>query len=227
MTGWRKPRSSTAAHLRPIRLSSLANVIGADSSGSWASSLSFRHLPLSATSGGTSGARATPPGQRRTTSDRRSNATWRACNRPRPPERVVSVPGRAIAIIRIPKIDVDLVVVEGTGTEQLKKGPGHYPWTAYPWDDTGRVGIAGHRTTYGAPFWSLNGLRAGDRIVLATEYGIFDYRVTRTVVTPPSGILPSGAYILDQTTSPTLVLTTCNPRFSASERLVVIADRVE
>ena len=143
------------------------------------------------------------------------------------PERVVSVPGRAIAIIRIPKIEVDLVVVEGTDTEQLKKGPGHYTWTAYPWDDTGRVGIAGHRTTYGAPFWSLNGLRAGDRIVLATEYGIFNYRVTRTVVTPPSGILPSGGYILDQTTSPTLVLTTCNPRFSASERLVVIADRVE
>ena len=143
------------------------------------------------------------------------------------PERVVSVPGRAIAIIRIPKIDVDFVVVEGIGTEQLKKGPGHYTWTAYPWDDTGRVGIAGHRTTYGAPFWSLNGLRAGDRIVLATEYGIFNYRVTRTVVTPPSGILPSGGYILDQTKTPTLVLTTCNPRFSASERLVVIADRVE
>ena len=143
------------------------------------------------------------------------------------PERVVNVPGRAIAIIRIPKIDVDLVVVEGTGTEPLKKGPGHYTWTAYPWDDTGRVGIAGHRTTYGAPFWSLDGLRAGDRIVLATEFGIFNYRVTRTVVTPPSGILPSGGYILDQTKSPTLVLTTCNPRFSASERLVVIADRIE
>ena len=105
--------------------------------------------------------------------------------------------GRAIAIIRIPKIDVDLVVVEGTGTEQLKKGPGHYPWTAYPWDDTGRVGIAGHRTTYGAPFWSLNGLRAGDRIVLATEYGIFDYRVTHgrhpTIGHPPVGRLHPGS----------------------------------
>jgi sortase A len=144
-----------------------------------------------------------------------------------PPPRVVKVPGDAVAIIRIPKIEVDLVVVEGTGTESLKKGPGHYTDTAYPWDETGRAGIAGHRTTYGAPFWSLNELREGDRIVLATEYGIFNYRVTRSVVTPPSGILPSGAYVLAQTKHPTLVLTTCNPRFSAAERLIVMADRVD
>jgi sortase A len=144
-----------------------------------------------------------------------------------PPPRVAKVPGDAVAIIRIPKIDLDLVVVEGTGTEPLKKGPGHYTDTAYPWDDTGRVGIAGHRTTYGAPFWSLNELREGDLIVLATEYGIFEYRVTRSVVTPPSGILPSGDSVLAQTNHPTLVLTTCNPRFSAAERLIVIADRVE
>jgi sortase A len=143
------------------------------------------------------------------------------------PDRVVKVPGNAVAIIRIPKIDVDYVVVEGTNTEALKKGPGHYTDTAYPWQDTGRVGIAGHRTTYGAPFWSLNELRVGDRIVLATEYGIFDYRIARTVVTPPSGILPSGDYVLRQTVGPSLVLTTCNPRFSASTRLVVIADRVD
>ena len=142
------------------------------------------------------------------------------------PERVAKVPGDAVAIIRIPKIDVDYVVVEGTDTEALKKGPGHYTQTAYPWQDHGRVGIAGHRTTYLAPFWSLNELRPGDRIVLATEYGIFNYRVTRSVVTPPSGILPSGASVLDQTEDPTLVLTTCNPRFSASTRLIVFADRV-
>jgi sortase A len=142
------------------------------------------------------------------------------------PERVANVPGKAIAIMRIPEIEMDLVVVEGTNTESLKKGPGHYTRTAYPWDDSGSVGIAGHRTTYGAPFWSLNELREGDTIVLATEYGIFDYRVRRTVIVPPSGILPSGDYVLDQTKSPTLVLTTCNPRFSASQRLVVFADRV-
>ena len=144
-----------------------------------------------------------------------------------PDRRVANVPGKAVAIIRIPKIDVDLVVVEGTNTESLKKGPGHYSKTAYPWQDTGRVGIAGHRTTYGAPFWSLNELREGDRIVLATEYGIFNYRVTRIEVTPPDGILPSGDSCWTPTNHPTLVLTTCNPRFSAAERLIVFADRVD
>jgi sortase A len=143
------------------------------------------------------------------------------------PERVAEVPGKAVAIIKIPKIDVDLVVVEGTNTESLKKGPGHYSKTAYPWQDTGRVGIAGHRTTYGAPFWSLNELREGDRIALATEYGIFNYRISRIVVTPPDGILPSSDYVLTPTNHPSLVLTTCNPRFSAAERLVVVADRVD
>lgn len=137
------------------------------------------------------------------------------------PPRVAHVPGDAVAIIRIPKIDVDYVVVEGTDVESLKKGPGHYTDTAYPWRATGRVGIAGHRTTYGSPFWSLNELRPGDRIVLATEYGIFEYRVTGSRI-----ISPSDGSVLESTPEPTLVLTTCNPRFSAAERLVVFADRV-
>lgn len=136
-------------------------------------------------------------------------------------ERVVRVPGQAVAILRIPDIDVDYVVVEGTDTESLKKGPGHYASTAYPWEETGRVGIAGHRTTYGAPFWSLDELEPGDRIVLATEYGVFDYRVTASRI-----IEPSDGSVLDATRRPSLVLTTCNPRFSAAERLVVFADRV-
>jgi sortase A len=138
------------------------------------------------------------------------------------PEQVVRVPGRAVAILRIPAIEVDLVVVEGTDTESLKKGPGHYPRTAYPWHDHGRVGIAGHRTTYGAPFWALEELEAGDRIVLATEYGVYDYRVTGSRI-----IEPSDGSVLRPTEEPTLVLTTCHPRFSASQRLVVFADRVE
>lgn len=138
------------------------------------------------------------------------------------PPRVAHVPGDAVAIIRIPKIDVDYVVVEGTDVESLKKGPGHYTDTAYPWKATGRVAIAGHRTTYGSPFWSLNELQPGDRIVLATEYGIFEYRVTGSRI-----ISPSDASVLESTREPTLVLTTCNPRFSAAERLVVFADRVD
>jgi sortase A len=138
-----------------------------------------------------------------------------------PAEQVVKVPGKAVAILVIPKMDLDMVVVEGTGTEDLKKGPGHYSQTAYPWEDHGRVGIAGHRTTYGAPFWSLDKLGEGDRITLKTEYGIFNYRVTRTKI-----ILPTEGWVLDPTNRPTLVLTTCNPRFSASQRLVVFAERV-
>lgn len=136
-------------------------------------------------------------------------------------DEVVKVPGRAVAILVIPRMDLDMVVVEGTGTEALKKGPGHYTQTAYPWEDRGRVGIAGHRTTYGAPFWDLDRVREGDRITLETEYGVFEYRVTRRQI-----ILPSEGWVLDQTKEPTLVLTTCNPRFSAAQRLVVFAERV-
>ncbi|HLB61510.1 MAG TPA: sortase [Actinomycetota bacterium] len=142
----------------------------------------------------------------------------------------VRLPGRAIAELVIPRMDLDMIVVEGTGTDELKKGPGHYsegsfPYvdTAYPWENRGRVGIAGHRTTYGAPFWDLDKVRAGDKIVLKTEYGIFTYEVTKTEVIPSSG---SGV-VLEQTRKPTLVLTTCNPRFSAEQRLVVFADRVK
>lgn len=142
-----------------------------------------------------------------------------------PPEGV-KVPGSAVAILDIPRMDLDMVLVEGTDTEPLKKGPGHYTQTAYPWEDTGRVGIAGHRTTYGAPFWDLDKLRPGDPIILKTEYGIFRYEVTRSVITDPTGILPTGRSVLDQTRRPTLVLTTCEPRFSAARRLIVFADRV-
>ncbi|HEX6230902.1 MAG TPA: sortase [Actinomycetota bacterium] len=137
------------------------------------------------------------------------------------PGRVVEVPGGAVAILRIPAIELNYVVVEGTDTESLKKGPGHYARTAYPWEDTGRVGIAGHRTTYGAPFWSVDELERGDRIALATEYGIFNYRVTEVRI-----VDPDTRSVLAQTTRPTLVLTTCHPRFSAAQRLIVFADRV-
>ena len=138
-----------------------------------------------------------------------------------PAEQVVKVPGKAVAILVIPKMDLDMVVVEGTDTDDLKKGPGHYSQTAYPWEDSGRVGIAGHRTTYGAPFWSLDKLREGDRITLKTEYGIYNYRVTRSEI-----IEPTEGWVLEQTNAPRLVLTTCHPRFSAAERLIVFAERV-
>ncbi|MFB3738517.1 MAG: sortase [Candidatus Velamenicoccus archaeovorus] len=137
------------------------------------------------------------------------------------PARVVQVPGGAVAILEIPRIGLDMVVVEGTSTEDLKKGPGHYSDTAYPWQDHGRVGIAGHRTTYLHPFYDLDRMRPGDPIVLRTEYGTYRYRVTRVFITTPD-----DGSVLDQTARPTLVLTTCNPRYSAAERLIVDAVRV-
>ena len=97
------------------------------------------------------------------------------------PTGVVPLRGSAYAELVIPRIDLDMIVVQGTDTESLKKGPGHYPDTADPWDDTGRVGIAGHRTTYLAPFNHLDAMRVGDPITLRTEYGTFDYRVTEEV----------------------------------------------
>jgi sortase A len=138
-----------------------------------------------------------------------------------PTANTVKVPGDAIAIIKIPRIHLDMVVVEGTDTESLKKGPGHYQGTAYPWQAHGRVGIAGHRTTYLHPFYDLNDMRTGDPIILATEYGTFRYLVSRVFVTSPD-----NTSVLDQTKDPTLVLTTCNPRYSAAQRLIVVADRV-
>ena len=131
-----------------------------------------------------------------------------------------SLPGSAYAEILIPRMNLDMVVVQGTGTLDLEKGPGHYTQTADPWDAHGRVGIAGHRTTYLAPFWSLDKLTVGDAVILRTKYGTYHYDVTGSRT-----ISPSDASVLDQTTRPTLVLTTCTPRFSASERLIVFADR--
>ncbi len=128
--------------------------------------------------------------------------------------------GQAVAVIVIPRIHLDMVVVQGSDVTALKKGPGHYPETAMPWDEQGRVAIAGHRTTYLHPFWGLDRLRRGDLIRLKTRYGTFDYHVTSTRT-----VLPTASWVLDQTSAPTLVLTTCTPRFSASHRLVVFAAR--
>jgi sortase A len=117
-------------------------------------------------------------------------------------------------------MNLDVIVVQGTSTLDLEKGPGHYTDTADPWDPHGRVGIAGHRTTYLAPFWSLDKLGPGDAVILRTKYGTYHYDVTGSRT-----ISPSDASVLDQTARPTLVLTTCTPRFSASERLIVFANR--
>lgn len=146
-----------------------------------------------------------------------------------PPEKEERyLPGEAYAAIVIPSIDVDFVVVEGPEaasyrsyewTAALKKGPAHYPDSADPWDGTGRVGIAGHRTTYLHPFLNLDRVDVGDRIRLITKHGSFVYVVDRNYVVPEAG---SGV-VLEQTEVPTLVLTTCHPKYSSRERLIVTA----
>jgi sortase A len=128
--------------------------------------------------------------------------------------------GDGVGVIVIPRIHLDMVVVQGVDLGTLTRGPGHYPETPYPWEQHGRVGIAGHRTTYLHPFWSLDKLRSGDLIRLRTEFGRFDYHVTEVRT-----VSPNDLSVLRQTVQPSLVLTTCNPRFSATQRLVVIAYR--
>jgi sortase A len=142
---------------------------------------------------------------------------------PQPDSTALALRGQAYAELVIPKLDLDMIVVQGTDEESLKKGPGHYPDTADPWDATGRVGIAGHRTTYLHPFSNLDRLQVGDEITLRTEYGTFTYSVSQVYVVPSEG---SGV-VLTQTPDPSLVLTTCHPRYSSSQRLIVTADRVE
>lgn len=133
--------------------------------------------------------------------------------------------GDAVAILRIPKIGVDSAVVQGVSRDDLRRGPGHYPLTPLP-GQLGNAAIAGHRTTYGAPFNRLDELNPGDHIVVRTLAGTFNYSVTGEL-----NVDPTNVGVLDPTPDPfhpgqplaTLTLTTCTPKYSAAQRLVVHA----
>jgi sortase A len=125
--------------------------------------------------------------------------------------------GNAIAIIKIPRINIEKAVVEGVGVSDLKKGPGHYAGTPMP-GQPGNAAIAGHRTTYGAPFFRLDEMKPGDPILITTNQGKFRYEVTGTRV-----VSPRATDVLNNTPDNRLTLTTCNPRFSASQRLILTA----
>ena len=125
--------------------------------------------------------------------------------------------GEPIGDIRIPVIGLNQVVVEGTNTPDLRKGPGHYTGTPLP-GQVGNAAIAGHRTTYGHPFYNLDSVKVGDPIVLTTLQGIFVYDATKSFV-----VSPSDTTVVDNVIANQLTLTTCNPRFSATTRLVVQA----
>jgi sortase A len=108
-------------------------------------------------------------------------------------------------------------VVVGVGAPDLKSGPGHYPETPLP-GEHGNAAIAGHRTTYGAPFYDVDELGAGDPIFVTTSAGRFRYDVSEQKIVDPSEVS-----VLNPTDDDRLTLTTCNPRFSAAERLIVVA----
>jgi sortase A len=135
------------------------------------------------------------------------------------PAPTVSPPseGDPVGIMVIPKIGLNKAIVEGTGTADLREGPGHYSGTPLP-GESGNAAIAGHRTTYGAPFYRLNELGSGDQITVTTPQGNFRYVVNRSTEVDPSDVS-----VIDPTTTNELTLTTCTPRFSAARRLIVQA----
>ena len=145
-------------------------------------------------------------------------------------------PGKPVFRLRIPAIDFDQMVVAGVGTEELRKGPGHFPSCRSGFErplctdldevwpgEEGRAIVSGHRTTYGAPFYNLDRLKDGDEIITETKWGEFTYEVTDKEIVPPDSrdiANPAAATFAE------IVLTTCNPRFSAAERLIVYARMV-
>jgi sortase A len=129
----------------------------------------------------------------------------------------VPAEGQPIGTIDIPAIGANYVVVQGVSTDDLELGPGHYPGTPLP-GQPGNAAIAGHRTTYLHPFYNLDQLQPGDPIYITTLQGRFEYEVQTTLV-----VDPSDTSVLDPTPVPELTLTTCNPRYSAAQRLVVHA----
>ena len=130
--------------------------------------------------------------------------------------------GDPITKISIPAADLKpTVVVEGTGASALRAGAGHYPNTPLPGEE-GNVAIAGHRTTYGKPFANLDHLKPGDEIFLETPVGKYTYKVTKD----PFPVSPTDFSVIAQTPGKTLTLTTCHPKGSARQRLVVKADLV-
>jgi sortase A len=120
-----------------------------------------------------------------------------------------------------PRINLDQVVVEGTGRDDLRKGPGHISSTVMP-GEPGTFAVSGHRVTYGGPFFNLDKLEPGDQIVIETRHALYTYRMTKRRI-----VAPTEVSVLDDVRGPdgsleaTIVLTTCNPRGSARQRMII------
>jgi len=125
--------------------------------------------------------------------------------------------GQAIGVLQMPRLGATYTVVQGTDDASLQKGPGHYPETPFPGlGDT--VAIAGHRTTYLAPFRNINQLRPGDRIALTLRYAQFTYKVQYDRV-----VQPTAWWVTHNVGYERLVLSACNPLYSATQRIVTFA----
>jgi sortase A len=128
--------------------------------------------------------------------------------------------GQAIGRLRIPHIHASYVMVQGTDAASLRKGPGHYPATPLP-GMPGTVGVAGHRTTYLAPFNKLDKLRKGDEVRLEMPYAVVTYRVEQTRIVKPTALWVTKRVGYDR-----LVMTACHPKYSAAKRIAVFARQV-
>ena len=135
--------------------------------------------------------------------------------------------GSAIARMQIPSINVDKTVVEGVRVSDLRKGPGHYPTTPMP-GQAGNAAIAGHRTTYGAPFGDIDQLIPGDQIIVTTIQGEFTYEVVAHgdghghLIVPPTALEVLDQDFRDHPNR--LTLTACHPKGSARQRIIVVAE---
>ena len=127
--------------------------------------------------------------------------------------------GDSLTRLKIPSLNVDVVVVEGTTVSALRAGAGHYRDSPLPCE-LGNVAIAGHRTTYGKPFNQIDLMKPGDTIILETPVGSCTYSVNKD----PFIVEPTDFSVVAPTSTGTLTLTTCHPKNSAAQRLIVQAD---
>jgi sortase A len=125
--------------------------------------------------------------------------------------------GDAAGRVKIPSIGIDYVVVDGTDGDSLRKGPGFFPQAPWP-GARGTAAIAGHRTTYSAPFRSVDKLERGDEIVVEMPYGHFTYEVERARI-----VEPDAMWVIRRASYDRLVLTACHPLYSAAQRIAVFA----
>lgn len=142
-----------------------------------------------------------------------------------PKEIVIPDPeeGDVIAYLSIEKMNLDVYVVEGVRYRDLKIGPGHYPTT--PMIGTlGNAAVAGHRSTYDAPFGDIEKLEVGDKIEVQTTYGYFTYKVTGFEIVEPTKVEVIANPTPDVAT---LTLTTCHPKFSSDKRYIVYSKLVK